>query len=74
MADLGRASLINAVWDGDRRLLTEFYRGRGLGDCGVRAAYGWDGRRFRLVQQENMEECRGAVDFITTWRTRVVRP
>jgi hypothetical protein len=74
MEDLDRPTLINAEWDAERRLLTEFSRGRGLGDCGTKASYGWDGRRFRLVEQQNMDQCQGAVDFITTWRARVVRP
>nr|MDQ4087780.1 DUF1176 domain-containing protein [Pseudomonadota bacterium] len=72
--ELGRPSLTNAEWDADRRLLSEFPRGRGLGDCGTKASYGWDGRRFRLVEQQAMDQCQGAVDFITTWRARVVRP
>lgn len=72
--DLGRPSLTNAEWDTDRRLLSEFPRGRGLGDCGTKASYGWDGSRFRLVEQQSMEQCQGAVDFITVWRARVVRP
>jgi hypothetical protein len=72
--DADRPSLINAEWDAERRLLSEFSRGRGLGDCGMKASYGWDGSRFRLVEQQDMEQCQGAVDFITTWRARVVRP
>ena len=27
---------------------------------------------FRLVQQEEMSECRGSLDYITTWRAQVV--
>jgi len=73
MDEQGRPALINAEWDSARRLLSEFYRGRGLGDCGTRASYGWDGVSFRLVHREEMGECRGAIDFITTWRARVVR-
>lgn len=54
-------------------LLTSFAKGRGLGDCGVGQKFAWDGRRFRLVQQEAMGECRGSTDYITTWRAKVVR-
>lgn len=74
LGDAGRPELVNAEWDSSSRLLTEFPRGRGLGDCGTRSTYGWDGARFRLVRQSTMGECRGAYDYITVWRTRVVRP
>jgi hypothetical protein len=65
--------LINAGWDSERGLLTSFSKCRGLGDCGTTASYVWDGRAFRLVEQAEMGECRGSVDYITTWRARVVR-
>jgi hypothetical protein len=71
--DEGKPILINAGWDAERGLLTSFSKGRGLGDCGTTAAYAWDGRAFRLVEQAEMRECRGSVDYITTWRARVVR-
>ncbi len=70
----GPPMLVNAEWDGPNGLLREFPRGRGLGDCGVRSHYAWDGARFRLVLREEMGECRGAYDFIRTWRARVQRP
>ncbi len=70
----GQATLVNAQWDSNRRLLTQFSHGRGLGDCGTKSAWAWDGTRFRLVREERMEECRGARTFIPTWRARVARP
>jgi hypothetical protein len=69
----GRPMLINAAWDAERGLLTSFGKARGLGDCGTTNAYAWDGRSFRLVEQADMDECRGSMDYITTWRARVVR-
>jgi hypothetical protein len=27
---------------------------------------------FRIVKLEEMDDCRGVIDFITTWRARVV--
>lgn len=66
--------LVNGEWNGEDGLLMEFPRGRGLGDCGSRSSYAWDGARFRLVLREEMGECRGAYDFIRTWRARVERP
>ncbi|WP_448502173.1 DUF1176 domain-containing protein [Sphingomonas sp.] len=63
--------LVNADFaDG---VLTTYAKGRGLGDCGVTQAFVWDGTRLRLSEQTEMRECRGNVDYITTWRTRVVR-
>jgi len=71
--DEGKPILINAAWEPERGLLTSFSKGRGLGDCGTISEYAWDGRAFRLVEQREMEECRGSVDYITTWRAKVVR-
>lgn len=73
-ADGGRAELINAEWDSGARTISELSLGRGIGDCGTRSLYGWDGQRFRLLRQSSMGECRGARDYITVWRTRVVGP
>ena len=64
--------LVNPEWDPKRRRLTSFAKGRGLGDCGVRSSFAWDGARFLLAERSEMGECRGSVDYITTWRARVV--
>jgi hypothetical protein len=72
-AEEGKPVLVNAAWDGERGLLTSFAKGRGLGDCGTETEYAWDGRAFRLVEQAEMDECRGSTDYITTWRAKVVR-
>jgi hypothetical protein len=66
--------LVNAEWDPEGRILASFAKGRGLGDCGVGQTFAWDGGRFRLVEQIEMGECRGSLDYITTWRAEVVRP
>jgi len=68
----GRPELINAEWDPKSGTLSSFSKGRGIGDCGVTQNYVWDGARFRLVSQEEMGECRGSLDYITTWRAKVV--
>jgi hypothetical protein len=70
----GKPILVNAGWDPERQRLTSLSKGRGLGDCGTSREYAWDGARFRLVEQAEMGECRGSVDYITTWRARVIRP
>ncbi|MEO7826084.1 MAG: DUF1176 domain-containing protein [Allosphingosinicella sp.] len=72
-ASEGKPMLVNADWDKERGLLTSFAKGRGLADCGTESDYAWDGRAFRLVEQAEMDECRGSRDYITTWRARVVR-
>lgn len=53
--------------------LTSFAEGRGLGDCGSRQEFVWDGSRFRLSHQEDMGECRGDPNYITTWSATVSR-
>jgi hypothetical protein len=72
-AEEGKPILVNAGWDKESGLLTSFAKGRGIGDCGTTSAYAWDGRSFRLVEQAEMGECRGSLDYITTWRATVVR-
>jgi hypothetical protein len=62
----------NAEWDPKARRLGTYIKGRGLGDCGTVQTYAWDGTRFRLVEQAEMGECRGSMDYITTWRAQVV--
>ena len=68
----GHPILVNAAWDAETRRLQEYSKGRGWGDCGSGAEYGWDGSRFRLIHQQVMEECRGSVYFVTTWRAETV--
>jgi hypothetical protein len=63
--------LANAGWDAKARRLSTFFKGRGLGDCGSGDHFAWDGTRFRLVHAEAMGECRGSIDYITTWRAEV---
>jgi hypothetical protein len=65
--------LTNADWDEKSGLLSSYAKGRGIGDCGVAQHYAWDGTRFRLVEQTEMSECRGSIDYITTWRAKVTR-
>ncbi|MFZ4745506.1 MAG: DUF1176 domain-containing protein [Sphingomonas sp.] len=64
-------SLVNASYDAKTRRLSTYAKGRGLGDCGVTQQFAWDASRFRLVEQSEMGECRGSVDYIRTWRAKV---
>ncbi len=64
-------SLVNAAYDDRTKRLSTYAKGRGIGDCGVTQQFVWDGRRFRLIEQSEMGECRGSVDYIRTWRATV---
>ncbi len=72
-ADSGTSvqSVVNGAFENG--VLTSYAKGRGLGDCGSHQSFVWDGTRFRLSEQADMGECRGNIDYITTWRTKVVR-
>jgi hypothetical protein len=65
--------VFNAGWSAGAGTLDMFMKGRGLGDCGTRESFVWDGGRFRLIQQTRMDECRGAIDWLQTWHAEVVR-
>jgi len=60
--------LVNAHWDAEDQSLRSYAKGRGLGDCGGAERYIWDGEKFRLIEASAMKECRGAYEWITTWR------
>ncbi|MEO9635507.1 MAG: DUF1176 domain-containing protein [Parasphingorhabdus sp.] len=64
----GLPLLVNAGWDEKDQTLSSYGKGRGLGDCGNAENYVWDGEAFRLIDASAMDECRGAYDWITTWR------
>jgi hypothetical protein len=63
--------LINADWDSSTQKLSNYSKGRGLGDCGNGATYVWDGAIFRLVSAEGMSECRGSLEWLTLWNAAV---
>lgn len=69
----GTPLIANPSWDPAKGELSSFAKGRGLGDCGSAETYAWDGRRFRLITQVAMAECRGVIDWIPTWRVTVSR-
>jgi hypothetical protein len=66
-----RYYLTNSGWDAERRMVHEYAKGRGLGDCGVASSYVWTGDIFRLAEQKEMSECRGVTEYLTTWRAEV---
>jgi hypothetical protein len=61
-------SVTNGDWDPATMSISEFAKGRGIGDCGTAATYAWDGQSFRLIEQKEMSECRGTRELLTTWR------
>ena len=65
---------VKSIINGDFKngILTSYAKGRGLGDCGSHQSFVWDATRFRLSEQADMGECRGNIDYITTWRAKVV--
>jgi hypothetical protein len=73
MGEPGNADpgLVNASYDAKTRRLATYAKGCGLGDCGMTQQFAWDASRFRLVEQSEIGECRGSVDYIRTWRAAV---
>lgn len=64
-------SVTNAEFDAATLTISEYAKGRGIGDCGVAARYAWDGQMFRLTERREMSECRGSREMLTTWRAEV---
>ena len=62
--------LVNASWDDQDQTLSSYGKGRGLGDCGSAENYIWDGEAFRMIEASAMDECRGAYEWITIWRSQ----
>jgi len=69
----GTGELTNGDWDPKTRQLSSFEKGRGLGDCGTTESYVWNGASFRLLEQDEMDECRASVDYIRTWIAKTRR-
>jgi Protein of unknown function (DUF1176) len=69
--DMTMPLLVNANWDQPSQTLSSSSPSRAIGDCGTNSKYVWDGKSFRLILAEQMDECRGARDWITLWRAAV---
>lgn len=67
-----REELVNSEYDPATRTLSQFSKGRGIGDCGTASTWTWTGRAFVLSEETMMRECwgAGADRWPTTWRTR----
>ena len=74
-ADLDKAEgdvTMNLSWDDKTHVLSSYFKGRGIGDCGGGNDWVWDGTRFRVILQKAMGECQGAIAWIPYYRARVV--
>ena len=76
VADVGKHDegdiTMNLSWDQGERLLTSYFKSRGIGDCGASTDWAWDGARFRVVKETAMGECLGAIAWIPYYRARIV--
>lgn len=63
--------LVNASFDPATGLLAMFSKGRGIGDCGARGIWAFDGQHFALVEYALMGDCQGVTpDFWPVlWRS-----
>lgn len=52
-------TLTNPSLSDDGLSISQFDKGRGIGDCGVSGAWAWDGEKFRLVDYAAMDTCMG---------------
>jgi hypothetical protein len=68
--DIGNM-LMNASFDQATLTLSHYYKGRGIGDCGGRSSWTYTGKKFDLVEQASMDDCRGRTDWPVTYRADV---
>lgn len=63
--------LVNADYDPKSGRVMFFAKGRGIGDCGASGSYGWNGKRFAVLQRSGMDICRliPGDDWITLFRS-----
>lgn len=64
------SQLMNVEFDAGSQTLTNFDKGRGLGDCGAFSSWVWTGRAFALKSSDLMPACRGVP--LDDWPTEFV--
>lgn len=66
------SELMNVDFDPASQTLSNFEKGRGVGDCGSANTWVWTGKSFEPTDEMRMGECRGvpADDWPVTFRTR----
>ncbi|MBA4790785.1 MAG: DUF1176 domain-containing protein [Rhizobiales bacterium] len=68
------AVLVNSGLSDDGLTVDTFMMGRGIGDCGMHAAWVWTGDRFQLAFFAEMDDCRGVpmddwpILYTTKWK------
>ena len=67
-------TLITRRFNQQTQKLAHYYKSRGPGDCGHSAAYFWQGDMFRLVEKNEMNECRGTTNQLRSWTAETVMP
>ncbi len=72
--DAGDSQLVNASFDPKTGMLSEYNKGRGLGDCGSFTEWVWTGKQFAAVTYDDMPECRGVIDYLNLWTAKVTKP
>jgi len=59
-------TIINAAWDELTGQVSQFYKGRGLGDCGTSSLWEWVGGgsygNFVLIEERSKDDCDGVYD------------
>src|SRR5215217_2606535 len=67
------SELMNIQYDPGTRILSNFDKARGIGDCGAQSEWVWTGTEFKLLSQFMMPECRGVIsdDWPSMWRAEV---
>lgn len=63
---------MNLSWDSKTNVLSSYFKGRGIGDCGGGTDWVWDGKMFRIIKETVMGECLGAIAWIPVFRARPV--
>lgn len=53
----GTSFIINPDYDAENGILTAFYKGRGIGDCGSFARWQWTGQNFKMLEYAYKDEC-----------------
>jgi len=53
------ASLSEADFDADKKTLSSYHKGRGIGDCGSMGEWTWTGSDFKLAKYFYKEKCDG---------------
>lgn len=67
--------VFNPAFAAGDMILSGFYKGRGIGDCGTAATWTWNGRAFDPVRRSEMVSCEGVLrnDWPLLYQARLLR-